>query len=123
MTKDIMKNTLIVCAYVLLMVLFFFGGYAMGGARREKTTVAVSATPEPVTVPAAVAGPQKSRYELVLENSELFLYKRDGESSELLYSHPIIETVFPREDVEELRNGVWFDSLDDAQSLLENFVS
>lgn len=122
MTKDIMKNTLIVCAYVLLMVLFFFGGYAMGGARRE-TTVAVSATPEPVTVPAAVAGPQKARYELVLENSELFLYKRDGESSELLYSHPIIETVFPREDVEELRNGVWFDSLDDAQSLLENFVS
>lgn len=122
MTKDIMKNTLIVCAYVLLMVLFFFGGYTMGGLRSEKM-VAVSATPEPVNVPVAVSGPQKARYELILENSELFLYKRDGDSSELLYSHPIIENVFPREDVEELKNGVSFDNLDDAQSLLENFVS
>lgn len=121
MTKDIMKNTLIICAYVLLMALLFFGGYAIGGMQNSK--VAVSATPQPVTLPAAVSGPQRASYELILENSELFLYKRLGQDSELLYSHPITENIFPREDMEELKNGILFDNLKDAQSLLENFVS
>ena len=120
MTKT--KNTLIICAYVLLMTLFFFGGYTIGGVRRNE--IAAAPTPVPVSVPAAAVNPrQQTRYRIILSNSELFLYKRDGEESELLYSHPIIEDIFPHEDMEELRRGVEFDNLHDAQRLLENFVS
>lgn len=117
------KNTLIICAYVLLMTLFFFGGYAAGGMRRNK--IAAVPTPEPVSVPVAAVNPDQSviQYELILDHSELFLYKKDGEDTELLYSHPISENIFPREDMEELKNGVYFETLEDAQSLLENFVS
>lgn len=117
------KNTLIICAYVLLMTLFFFGGYAAGGMRRNE--IAAVPTSEPVSVPVAAVNPDQSviQYELILDHSELFLYKKDGEDTELLYSHPISENIFPREDMEELKNGVYFETLEDAQSLLENFVS
>ncbi len=122
MKKDIARNTLITAAYVSMMTLFFFGGYALGTSR-AKTTAAVSATPVPAVRAASTSARESAHYELVLENSELFLYKRTGTDSELLYSHPITESVFPREDLDELRGGVSFDTLKDAQSLLENFVS
>lgn len=122
MNIDKTKNILIVAAYVLLMVLFFFGGYAIGGIRQRP--IAVVSTPQPNILPAAaIDGSQKLQYELILINSELFLYKNEGNSHELLYSHPITENIFPPADIEELKRGVYFDKLSEAQSLLENFVS
>ncbi len=114
------KNILIVAAYVLLMVLFFFGGYTVGGIQQKQ--LAVVSTPHPDIVPA-VAIDGTAKYQLILINSELFLYKNSGNIHELLYSHPITEHIFPPEDIEELKHGIYFDKLSDAQSLLENFVS
>ena len=114
------KNILIVAAYVLLMVLFFFGGYTVGGIQQKQ--LAVVSTPQPHTIPAAAMN-TSVKYQLILINSELFLYKNAGDIHELLYSHPIPEHIFPPEDIEELRHGIYFDKLSDAQSLLENFVS
>ena len=116
------RNILIVAAYVLLMTLFFFGGYAVGGI--EQKPIAVVSTPQPNTIPAAaVQSEENVKYELILINSELFLYKNTSNSHELLYSHPITENIFPKEDTEELKKGIYFEKLEDAQSLLENFVS
>ena len=117
------RNTLIIFAYVLLMVLFFFGGYTIGGIQHGD--ISLSSTPEPLIVPAVAPNINQNSYsyEIILSNSELLLYKVDGDTRELLYSHPISENIFPNEDMEELKNGVKFDKLSDAQSLLENFVS
>ena len=116
------KNILIVAAYVLLMVLFFFGGYTVGGIQQKQ--LAVVSTPQPNIIPAAaINGASSIKYQLILINSELFLYKNSDDTHELLYSHPITEHIFPPEDIEELKNGIYFDKLSDAQSLLENFVS
>lgn len=115
------RNILTIAAYVLLMTLFFFGGYAVGGI--EQKTVAVVSTPQPKSVQAAASIQEPARYELILINSELFLYKNTSNSHELLYSHPITENIFPKEDTDELKKGLYFEKLEDAQSLLENFVS
>lgn len=117
------RNTLIIFAYVLLMVLFFFGGYTIGGI--QNGDVSLTSTPEPLIVPAVAPNTAQNSYsyEIILSNSELLLYKIDGDTRELLYSHPISENIFPKEDMEELKNGVKFEKLSDAQSLLENFVS
>lgn len=120
MNIEKIKNILIVAAYVLLMVLFFFGGYTVGGIQQKQ--LAVVSTPQPYAVPAAALN-TSVKYQLILINSELFLYKDTGNIHELLYTHPIPEHIFPPEDIEELKNGIYFDKLSDAQSLLENFVS
>lgn len=117
---DKIKNVFIIGAYVLLMTLFFIGGYAVGGIKQQSTVL--SSTPVPNTVPVA-ASQHDVKYELVLINSELFLYKNTSKSHELLYSHPITENIFPNKDTEELKRGIYFETLEDAQSLLENFVS
>lgn len=104
------------------MTLFFFGGYTIGSV--YGTQVPVSPTAEPQIIPAAASEVKSvSKYELILSNSELMLFKRVNERRELLYSHPIIESLYPPDDIEELKHGVDFDNLSDAQSLLENFVS
>ena len=39
------------------------------------------------------------------------------------YLKEISENVFPSEDIDELKKGVEFDNLDEAQQMFENFVS
>lgn len=114
------KHTLLICAYTLLMALFFCGGYAIGtgiDSFSDKTN------PQTVSVSAVEENVSENQFELILDRSELFLYKKIGERRELLYSHPISESIFPQSDIEQLKQGVYFDNLSDAQSLLENFVS
>ena len=108
----ILKNTLIVSSYVLLVALFFGGGYAIG-------RIGVSdSVPTPMPTVAAVeevnANDVKTTvYEVKVENGLLQINKCEE----------ISENVFPSEDIDELKKGVEFDNLDEAQQMFENFVS
>ena len=113
----ILKNTLIVSSYVLLVALFFGGGYAIG-------RIGVSdSVPTPMPTVAAVeevnANDVKTTvYEVKVENSLLQINKCVA-----ILSEEISENVFPSEDIDELKKGVEFDNLDEAQQMFENFVS
>ena len=101
----ILKNTLIVSSYVLLVALFFGGGYAIG-------RIGVSdSVPTPMPTVAAV------------ENGLLQINKCVGDNKTAILSEEISENVFPSEDIDELKKGVEFDNLDEAQQMFENFVS
>ncbi|MCI8403843.1 MAG: hypothetical protein HFE49_02970 [Clostridia bacterium] len=119
----ILKNTMIVSSYVLLVALFFGGGYALGriGIRND---VLPETTMVPDTVQAVSETVTESPvYELIIEDGELRIYKCIGENKTIIASEKISENVFPRLDVEELRKGVKFERLEAAQQMFENFVS
>lgn len=46
-----------------------------------------------------------------------------GDNKTAILSEEISENVFPSEDIDELKKGVEFDNLDEAQQMFENFVS
>lgn len=118
----ILKNTLIVSSYVLLVALFFGGGYATG-------RIGVSdSVPTPMPTVAAVeevnANDVKTTvYEVKVENGLLQINKCVGDNKTAILSEEISENVFPSEDIDELKKGVEFDNLDEAQQMFENFVS
>ncbi|MGN0107449.1 MAG: hypothetical protein ACI4A5_07130 [Hominilimicola sp.] len=118
-----LKNTLIISSYVLLVALFFTGGYALGkiGTGKDVTTA-----PLP-TMRAAMANAEpeiKSPvYELIIEDGILKIYKCIGDEKTVITSEGISESVFPKDDIEELKKGVKFERLEAAQQMFENFVS
>lgn len=118
-----LKNTLIISSYVLLVALFFGGGYAIGriGAGQEETPIPVQ-TPGTIETVSEnfVEGPI---YKVVIEDSVLKIYKCIGEEKTIIMSEEISENVFPKDDIEELRAGVEFERLEQAQQMFENFVS
>ena len=123
----ILKNTLIVSSYVLLVALFFGGGYAIGRIGMSDSV------PTPMPTVAAVeevnANDVKTTvYEVKVENGLLQINKCVGDNKTMadktaILSEEISENVFPSEDIDELKKGVEFDNLDEAQQMFENFVS
>ena len=91
----ILKNTLIVSSYVLLVALFFGGGYAIG-------RIGVSdSVPTPMPTVAAVeevnANDVKTTvYEVKVENGLLQINKCVGDNKTAILSEEISENVFPR---------------------------
>lgn len=119
----ILKNTLIVSSYVLLVALFFGGGYALGRKTAAPgVTVMPSQTPSEVQAASEAVLPAPE-YEVTIENSELRIYKCIGDDKQLIVSEKISENVFPQSDIQELRRGVKFERLEAAQQMFENFVS
>lgn len=120
------KNSIIVASYVLLMVMFFWGGYAFGSYRREPVGV-VAATSAPKEEAVSVSNIQeqgeKTIYKVVVEDGVLCLYEITGGEKKKIADEEISENIFPRDDMERLKNGIMTDNLGDAQSLFENFVS
>ena len=114
----ILKNTLIVSSYVLLVALFFGGGYAIGriGVPTPMPTVAAVEEVNANDVKTTV-------YEVKVENGLLQINKCVGDNKTAILSEEISENVFPSEDIDELKKGVEFDNLDEAQQMFENFVS
>ncbi len=120
------KNSLLIASYVLLMTVFFAGGYVFGSHQGE-TAPAVRQTYEPVRAVNAETEIETKEsvtvYTVILDGSDLYLYRvTDGVNNELA-RHKISEGVFPAGDIEMLRNGVTLDNPGDAQELFENFVS
>ncbi len=118
----ILKNTLIVSSYLLLVALFFGGGYAIGRSGvKDTATSEIMPTPEAVETTAdKIESPE---YELIIEEGVLKINKCIDEEKTVISSEEISESVFPREDVEELKRGVRFKRLEQAQQMFENFVS
>lgn len=115
----VLKNSIIVSSYVLLTAAFFFGGYAMGNMRGDNV---VLVTPEPARAVEAIA-PEHNIYYLILEDGSLNFYSiSDGEKT-LVAGEKISADIYPSDDIDDLKNGVTFDNIEDAQALFENFVS
>lgn len=119
----ILKNTLLISSYLLLVALFFFGGYAIG--RREINNEGTF--PEPTMYAAwseqEVEERRSPEYEVIIEDGILKIYKCIGENKSVIMSEEISESIFPRQDIKELKDGVRFDRLEAAQQMFENFVS
>lgn len=118
-----LKNTLIISSYVLLVALFFSGGYALGkiGAKENNTS-----TPMPTMNAVAANADSEVKspvYKVIAEDGVLKIYRCIGDEKTVITSEKISESVFPTEDIEELRKGVEFERLEGAQQMFENFVS
>lgn len=112
----ILKNGVKITSYVLLTALFFAGGYAVGTVR------ATTARQTNDTVAAETAATGRV-YFLSLEDGMLNLYRISGGEREVMASESITERIYPSDDVRELKNGIVFDNLPDAQAVFEDFVS
>jgi hypothetical protein len=120
----ILKNTTIVLAYLLLVTLFFGGGYALGrltDAERVQTT-SVQGSAEEINEESEREF-VTPHYELLLTDGTLEINKCIGESKTFIMGQEISEGLFPYEDVAELKKGITFKRLEEAQQMYENFVS
>lgn len=115
-----MKNTLIISSYVLLVALFFSGGYVLGRTGTKEETVPA---PTMSAVEVTEMNVEAPEYELVIEESMLRIYRCIGDSKTVVMSEEISENIFPKKDIDELRGGVRFERLEQAQQMFENFVS
>lgn len=118
-----LKNTLIISSYVLLVALLFSGSYVVGKSTMRKDV------PKPVEETAEVVETVTDNevkapyYEVCMEDGRLIIYKCIGNIKSVVASEEISESIFPKDDVAELKAGVRFDRLDGAQQMFENFVS
>lgn len=119
----ILKNTIIVSSYVLLVALFFSGGYAIGKIGTDKNETPIPTPYEKTVEAVSEKAVQSPTYEVVIEEGKLIIYKCIGEIKTMIASEEISEDVYPKEDVEELKKGVEFERLEGAQQMFENFVS
>ena len=87
-----------------------------------KTEPAATVNPDTVqTISGTVV--ESPVYEVIIEDGELKIYKCIGDNKTVIASEEISVNVFPKGDVEELKQGVRFERLEAAQQLFENFVS
>ena len=115
-------------SYLLLTAAFFGAGYAIGtsnGGGLVSAPVYVAApaednSPSPAAIPST---PLPDGYRLILEDGELRLYMDKGGFSRLISNEPFTEQLYPKEDTESLKNGLHFERLEDALTMLENFLS
>lgn len=123
--SPMVRNIIISVSYVFLTAVFFAGGYAIGyrnGGGMLSTPTAVTTTAEENTpVPSPTIQP--SGYRVILEDSELRLYKDENGSSRLISHEEISEGAFPGYDIEILKGGRSFSTIEEALELMENFLS
>lgn len=118
------KHTLIISSYVLVAALFFSVSYVAGRTLFNKDIPKPTEQPdEEIVETSADAGERAPYYLVKSEDGEVIIYKCIGNIRHALASEKISESVFPKEDMEELRRGVRFDRLEGAQQMFENFVS
>lgn len=115
----ILKNTAILTSYILLVAIFFCGGYALG----RKNTEPVVLYDENTAVEVNSDNVNDVSYEVKIEDGILSINERRGDDRKMLLSEKISESIYPKDDISELKTGIEFDTLDKAQSLFENFVS
>ena len=118
------SNIIIIFAYLLLVLVFFALGFIIGNINHEKPVVS-TAVPKSelmsVSLPAAIE--EKLKYCVRLNGDELSLLRVTQDGEEMMYTVKISADMFPKEDIEALKAGVELDSINEAHSLIENFVS
>lgn len=117
------QNIITITAYVFLMILFFMFGYLIGKSNAEKRfhTQADNTPIRSVSSPTLV--PEMDFYSIKLDGELLLLSRVDPSGEEVIYSIEISESIFPPEDIEELKNGITFSNISEAHAFIENFVS
>lgn len=119
------KNIFIAASYVLLAAVFFLAGFAVGGIGGGEETEArtASVTTEEYDEVQATFFARTPYYEVIIEDSVLKINKCIGDDKILVTEEEISENVFPPDDMAELRDGIKFERLEQAQQMFENFVS
>lgn len=118
------RHILIITTYLFLTVIFFVIGYAIGLKNGEKILgepLITTATNSVTKIPTATLSP--SRYRVILEDGELRLYFDENGESRLISNEKVSEESFPAHDIATLKQGKAFITLDEALSLMENFLS
>ena len=118
------QNIITIAAYVLLMVLFFMFGYFVGMMNTKSHSpkaVPQNTYTQSASLPTTIE--EKDFYNVKIDGSTLLLTKVNSFGKEVIYSVEISESIFPPEDIEELKEGINFSSIYDAHSFIENFTS
>ena len=117
------KNTLIISSYVLLVALLFSGSYVLGKSTMRRDIPLPDEMIEEAVETVTDNEIKAPYYEVCMEDGRLIIYKCIGNTKSVVASEEISESIFPKDDVAELKKGVRFDRLDGAQQMFENFVS
>ena len=118
------SNIIVIFAYLLLVLVFFALGFIIGNINRPKPVVSTAVSKDElmsVSLPATIE--EKLKYCVRLNGDELSLLRVTQEGEEMMYTVKISADMFPKEDIEALKAGVELDSINEAHSLIENFVS
>lgn len=118
------SNIIVIFAYLLLVIVFFFLGLMLGNVNRPKPVVSTAVQRSElmsVSLPAAIE--EKLKYCVRLNGDELSLLRITQDGEEMMYTVKISADMFPKEDIEALKAGIELDSINEAHSLIENFVS
>lgn len=77
----------------------------------------------PVVTVEPYEEPPSVYYMLTAENEALKLYEVNGENKKAVKTAEITPDMFPKEDIELLKNGIHALSLEEGIEIMENFIS
>lgn len=121
------RHILTAASYVFLTALFFGAGYLIGfenGDGMLSTPVSVSSSADETdTTPSPAPTEMSASYRVVLEDGELRMYLDENGGSRLVSNEQVSEALFPKSDIETLKKGLFFNTLEEALSMMENFLS
>lgn len=114
--------------YILVIALFFAAGYGAGtvnGRSRAREEFAKVQEPdtEDVLNTSAEAEEEIPGYMLILESGRLIVYEVEHGNRIKLTECEISESVYPKDDIAELKTGMVFDNKNEAMAMFENFAS
>ncbi|MBQ7573304.1 MAG: hypothetical protein IJT23_03515 [Clostridia bacterium] len=119
-----------VLAYVLLIGLFFTIGYYTGsihGANMQRELMEKEQNAINTSSYANVYDDTEQNadieYELSLSGGVLTVSKHEGETVTSIAQCSIAEEVYPKTDIDRLKQGMRFESKKEALSVFEDFVS
>ena len=118
------QNIITIAAYVLLMVLFFMFGYFVGMTNTKSNSskaVPHNTYTQSASLPTTIE--EKDFYNVKIDGSTLLLTKVNSVGREVIYSVEISESIFPPDDIDELKEGINFSSIYEANAFIENFTS
>lgn len=119
------RHITVIASYLFLTAFFFIIGY-FAGIRNTETDSLREAVSSVGEVPHESASPYvipPATYRVILEDSELRLYSDENGISRLISSEEISEDAYPVSDIASLKKGFSYNSIDDAVTLIENFIS
>ncbi len=118
------SNIIMVLAYVLLVFVFFGAGFFVGTLRTPKPVISRAVSKNElmdVSMPATIT--EKLQYAVRLNDDELSLLRITQDGEEMIYSVNISVSMFPKNDIEQLKEGIECENIDEARALIENFSS
>lgn len=119
------RNIFIIFSYLFLATLIFVIGYLFGFRSIDEKLFSETSTQAnaPYGDVPPTFSPSTASYRVILEDREIRLYIDENGISRLVSAEEIAEDAYPVSDIASLKNGFLFSSMDEAISLMENFIS